>query len=122
MRSTCEIIAYLKDSKEVSYEELKMACLVQSSIIFFYKNDTKHLLKGGIGADMLKHMEYSDKETSSIEMGIPSWYWKAIKSDPYKYLSQKDIPGTDEWKKFHGMCTNIYNKVVGKSNETKAKF
>lgn len=35
MRATCEIVADLKDGKEVPYEELKMACLVQSSIIFF---------------------------------------------------------------------------------------
>ena len=32
MRSTCEIIADLKDGKEVPYEELKMACLVQSGL------------------------------------------------------------------------------------------
>lgn len=37
MRATCEVIADLKDGKEVPYEELKMACLVQSSIIFFYQ-------------------------------------------------------------------------------------
>ena len=48
MRSTCEIVADLKDGKEVSYEELKMACLVQSSIIFFYQKDTANLIKGGI--------------------------------------------------------------------------
>ena len=29
MRSTCEIIADLKDGKEPTYEELKMACLVK---------------------------------------------------------------------------------------------
>lgn len=37
MRSTCEIVADLKDGKEPTYEELKMACLVQSSLLFFYK-------------------------------------------------------------------------------------
>ena len=46
----CEIVADLKDGKEVDYEELK---------------------------------------------------------------SPRQIPGTDEWKKFHNMCSNIYNKVVG---------
>ena len=112
MRSTCEIVADIKDGKDVDYEELKMACLVQSSIIFFFQNDTKTLLKGGIGVDLLKQMEYSDEKTSSQKGGIPSWYWKAIKADPYKWLSPRYIPGTDEWKKFHGMCTNIFNKVV----------
>ncbi len=46
MRSTCEIVADLKDGKEVPYEELKMACLVQSGIIHFFQNDTKQLLAG----------------------------------------------------------------------------
>lgn len=106
MRSTCEIVADLKDGKEVDYEELKMACLVQSSIIFFYKNNTKDLLKGGIAADLLKQMEYSDENTSSLEGGVPSWYWKAIKADPLKWLSPRQIPGTDEWKNFHG-CISV---------------
>ena len=42
MRSTCEIIADVKDGKEVPYEELKMACLVQSSIIFDIVNIGLH--------------------------------------------------------------------------------
>lgn len=37
MRSTCEIIADIKDGKDVPYEELKMACLVQSSLLFFLR-------------------------------------------------------------------------------------
>lgn len=56
MRATCEIVADLKDGKEVPYEELKMACLVQSSIIFFYQQDTKNLLKGGIAVIMKDSM------------------------------------------------------------------
>ena len=62
MRTTCEIIADLKDGKEVSYEELKMACLVLDGLVFLFKQDTKHLLKGGIGADMVKRMNYSDEK------------------------------------------------------------
>ena len=37
MRSTCEIVADIKDGKEVTYEELKMACLVQSYLLFQYQ-------------------------------------------------------------------------------------
>ena len=65
MRATCEIVADLKDGKEVPYEELNMACLVQSSIIFFYQQDTKNLLKGGIAADLVEQMNYNDDKTSS---------------------------------------------------------
>ena len=113
MRSTCEIIADVKDGKEVPYEELKMACLVQSSIIFFYQQDTKNLLKGGIGADLVKQMNYKDDKTSSKKMGYPSWYWNAIKKDPLEYLGPNWIPGT-EWKKMHGTNMKIFEHVMKK--------
>lgn len=93
MRSTCEIIADVKDGKEVPYEELKMACLVQSSIIFFYQQDTKNLLKGGIGADLVKQMNYKDDKTSSKKMGYPSWYWNAIK----KRTARIFVSELDSW-------------------------
>lgn len=107
MRPTCEIVADLKDGKEVPYEELKMACLVQSSIIFFYQQDMKALLKGGFLADLKIQMEYSDKETSSKELGYPSWYWKAIKKDPVEWLGKNHIPGTEEWKRQHEVHKNF---------------
>lgn len=103
MRNTCEIIADLKDGIDVPYDELKMAALVQSALIFFFQQDNKRLLKGGIGAELVKRKNYSDKETSSVETGYPSWYFKAIKSDPYKYLGAENIPGTKEWESFHGI-------------------
>ena len=111
MRSTCEIIADIKDGKDVPYEELKMACLVQSSLLFFFKEDTKSLLKGGIGADLVRTVNYKDEKTSSVEGGIPSWYWKGIKADPCKWLSKKDIPGTEEWEKWHSVGITILNKL-----------
>jgi len=112
MRQTCEIIADLKDGKEVPYEELKLACLVQSSIIFFFQQDVKMLLKGGHAADFKKKMEYSDPETSSQELGMPSWYWKAIKKDPEKWLGLQNIPGTEEWERQHIIHEKIYEKVI----------
>lgn len=112
MRATCEIVADLKDGKEPTYEELKMACLVQSALLFFYQQDTKSLLNGGIGAELVKSMNYKDETTSSVKGGIPSWYWTAIKKDPYEWLSSKDIPGTDEWKEWHKVSTAMLNKVL----------
>ncbi len=117
MRNTCEIIADLKDGIEVPYEELKMACLVQSAIIFFFRQDVKDLLKGGISKDLKIQMEYSDPETSSKEMGTPSWYWKAVKADPERWLSQKDIPNTPEWEKMHKIHKKIFDKVMKKKSE-----
>ena len=116
MRPTCEIVADLKDGKEVTYEELKMACLVQSSVIFFFQQNTKALLKGGLDAELLKRMEYSDPKTSSEKMGIPSWYWKAIKKDPVEWLGPSHIPGTKEWEKMHGANINVFNQVMKRNN------
>lgn len=107
MRPTCEIVADLKDGKEVTHEELKMACLVQSAIIFFYQQDIKSLMEGGISADLKKKMEYSDPETSSPKAGIPSWYWKAMKKDPMEWLGDAHIPGTEQWEALHGMFKRL---------------
>lgn len=114
MRNTCEIIADLKDGIEVPYEELKMACLVYSSIVFFFQKDIAATLKGGISKDLKVQMEYSDPKTSSKAMGTPSWYWKAIKADPMKWLGQEHIPGTPEWEKMHKAHLKILDKFIEK--------
>lgn len=112
MRQTCEIVADLKDGKDVPYEELKMACLVYSSLIFFFQKDIAAILKGGISKDLKIQTEYSDPKTSSQQRGTPSWYWKAIKSDPMEWLGKKNIPGTPEWEKMHRIHQKIYDKVM----------
>ena len=112
MRATCEIIADLKDGKEVSYEELKMACLVQSSIIFFYQQDTKNLLKGGISADLVEKTNYKDDKTSSKELGYPSWYWNAIKKDPIEWLGVSNIHGTLEYEEHYKLSKKLFEKFV----------
>lgn len=121
MRSTCEIIADIKDNKEVSYEELRMACLVQASIIFFYQQDTKSLLKGGISAELTQNAGYSDSETSSRKTGCPSWYWKAIKMDPAKFLGPRNTPGTEEWKNVHFIHQKIFDKCMKEIENGKDK-
>lgn len=117
MRSTCEIVADLKDGKEVPYEELKMACLVQSGIIHFFQNDTKQLLAGSLVSEVIRKMNYSDPETSSAEAGIPTWYWKAIHADPVEWLGPKWIPGTPEWERMHSIHKKIYEKALSKGGE-----
>ena len=121
MRATCEIIADIKDGIDVEYDELKMACLVLESMIFFYKQDTKHLLKGGIGADMVKRTNYSDTETSSMELGTPSWYWKAIKNDPIEWLGPKNIPGTHEYDKHYKLSKSLLDKFLDTSKNKKSE-
>lgn len=112
MRATCEIIADIKDGKEVPYEELKMACLVQSFLLFQYKNDVKNLLKGGIAAHMTVHGYYSDAKTSSIEAGISSVYWKGIKADPIQFLGAAHIPGTPEYEKRYSVSKKLFEKAM----------
>ena len=118
MRATCEIIADIKDGKEVTYEELKMACLVQSFLLFQYQNDVKNLLKGGIAADMTKNGWYSDPKTSSAEHGMSSAYWKGIKADPIQFLGPANIPGTPEYERRYRVSKAVLNKVL-KDTESK---
>lgn len=112
MRTTCEIVADLKNGKEPAYEELKMACLVQSSLLLLYQRDTKALLKGGTESNLVKSMNYNDENTSSIEGGVPSWYWIGIKKDPYEWLSPRNIPGTEEWNKWHKEANKLLEKFL----------
>lgn len=117
MRSTCEIIADIKDGKEVQYEELKMACLVQSFLLFQYQNDVKNLIKGGIVAELTLNSKYSDVKTSSKESGISSEYWNGIKADPVQFLGTAHIPGTPEYEKRYGISRKIFEKFA-KNTET----
>lgn len=112
MRSTCEIIADIKDGKEVTYEELKMACLVQSFLLFQYKNDVKNLLKGGIAAQLTKNSYYSDSKTSSAEAGISSVYWNGMKGDPVQFLGPAHITGTPEYEQRYRVSKAVLNKVL----------
>ena len=121
LRTTCEIIADLKDGKEVTYEELKMACLVQSSIIFLQRQDTKNLLKGGIGADLVVQMNYKDDKTSSKKLGYPSWYWNAIKKDPIEWLGASNIPGTPEYDKHYKLSKTLFEKFVNKNGDKQSE-
>ena len=113
MRSTCEIVADIKDGKEVTYEELKMACLVQSYLLFQYQNDVKHLLKGGIEADMTKQSWYSERKNSSAKSGISSVCWKGIRADPIQFLGSAHIPGTPEYEKRYRISKKIFEKFTG---------
>lgn len=112
MRATCEIISDIKDGKEVSYEELKMACLVQSFPLFQYRNDVKKLLKGGIDADLVKQAWYSDPQKASVESGISSVYWNGMKGDPVQFLGQAHIPGTPEYEQRNKMSKAVLDKVL----------
>lgn len=112
MRATCEIIADVKDGKEVQYEELKLACLVQSFLLFQYQNDVKNLIKGGISAELTLQGKYSDVKTSSKESGISSDYWNGIKADPVQFLGPAHIPGTPEYEKRHRISKKIYDKFA----------
>lgn len=112
MRTTCEIIADIKDGKEVPYEELKMACLVYSSLAFFFQKDIAAILKDGISKDLKIQMEYSDPKTSSKEMGTPSWYWKAINADPIAWLGKEHIPGTPEYEQRYKMSKTVLDTVM----------
>ena len=112
MRATCEIISDIKDGKEVPYDELKMACLVQSFLLFQYRNDVKKLLKGGVDADLVKQVWYSDPQKASVESGISSVYWNGMKGDPVQFLGQAHIPETPEYEHRNNKSKAVFDKVL----------
>ena len=86
MRATGEIIGAIGSENEPSYEELRMACLAQSQLLFLYQNDVRNLLKGGIDAEIVREIGYSDPKMSSAEKGISIDYWNAMRQEPMKFI------------------------------------
>lgn len=108
MRSTNEILIDVKDNKEVSKEELRMALLVLDAINFFNHNHLKRLLKGGLGAEVTKK-EFPD---AYADLGVSRFEFEGLKKDPYEFLGPNHTPGTEEWKAIHRAATSVLNKVV----------
>lgn len=50
MRTTGEILVDLEENGRPDYEELRLLCLVQKSLLFFAHGDINRLIKGGIAA------------------------------------------------------------------------
>lgn len=85
MRATCEIIADIKDGKEVTYEELKMACLVQSFLLFKYQQDVKNLLNGGIASELTKKVSIQILRHLLQKEGFHLLTGKALKQIHYSF-------------------------------------
>lgn len=86
MRAAGEIIGAIGSGNEPSYEELRMACLVQSQLLFMYQNDVRNLLKGGIDAEIVREIGYSDTKMSSAEKGISTDYWNGMRQEPLQFM------------------------------------
>ena len=108
MRSTIEILSDVKDNIDVDKEELKLALLVLDSINFFNHNHIRRLLAGGIGAELT----VTEFPGSCKDLGISKYEYDAMKMDPFEYLGEDKIPGTESWKYFHDIHTNILNAVM----------
>ncbi len=121
MRTTCEIVADLKEGKDATYEELKMACLTLNACAYLFKRDIAALIKGGIAADLKVTSEYSDPETSSKEYGIPSWYYKAVNKDPMEWLSPGNMPGTAEYEARYKASKAIFDKAMKGNDKLQGK-
>ena len=111
MRSTAEIIADLKDNKEVSYEELRLAALVQSFVIWQYQQDVQRFLKGGLTAEIVTKLNY-EGENASKTLGYSKPYVNAMRRDPAEFLGTEHIPGTAEWKPMHELSMKIFDKFT----------
>ena len=108
MRTTAEILAELEDNGRPDYEELRMACLVLKSVLFFAHNDIRRLIKGGIGAELTKQ----DYPGPHADLGCSVQEWRAMKMDPLEYLGPDHIPGTPEWEAHYKISKKIFEKAI----------
>ena len=109
MRSTNEIIIAIKENEEVDSEELRMACLVLNSLLFFSHSNIRRLIAGGTGAEVTKLMEFPD---SYGELGISKTEWEAMRKDPVEWLGVSNIPGTPEYEAHYRVSKAVYNKIM----------
>ena len=116
MRSTNEIIIALKECEHVEYEELRMACLVLDSLLFFSHNNIERLLKGGIAAEITKELEFPD---AYADLGISKTEYDAMKKDPVEWLGVDNIPGTIGYLERYKISKAIFNKVVNDDVESR---
>ena len=117
MRSTSEIIAAIKDSEPVDYEELRMACLVLDSLLFFAHGNLRRLLAGGLGAELTK-MDFPD---AYAELGISKQEYEAWGKDPVEYLGKEHIPGTQEYDQHYRISKKIFERFFAESQNKKKK-
>lgn len=116
MRETVEILAEIEENGRPEYEELRMACLVQKSLLYFIHQDIKRLLQGGIAAELTRQ-EYPEEHA---ELGISKREWKALHMDPEKYLGPQNIPGTPEWADFHRIAKKVLERALREIDGKKA--
>lgn len=108
MRTTGEILVDIEENGRPDYEELRLLCLVQKSLLFFAHGDIKRLIKGGIAAELTKR----DYPGEHAELGVSVQEWQAMKMPPDEYLTPRHIPGTSEWEEGHKISKKIFDKAM----------
>jgi len=102
MRILNDIIADLKEGKEVEYEEARLAAIVYSNLLFFANNNIKQLL--GTKNPLVK---------SLVEEDYIRRHHNALKKSPEEWLGN-DHPDNEEHKKFMEIGNKIFDHVIEK--------
>ena len=108
MRSTNEIIIAIKENGPVDPEELRLACLVLESQLFFAHSNIRRLIAGGIGEEIIMQLEFPD---AYGELGISKSEYDAMNMDPMEYLGPDHIPGTPEYEANYRISKKIFEKA-----------
>ena len=112
MRQLCEIMADLKDGKEVDYEEARLSCLVLSNINFQLRQDVKHLL-----SENRLVIEIVKSSYSGMPDGMSKMYWKAMHTSPEEFLGMYH-PDNPEQKKFMEFGNKVLEHVLSNMDKT----
>lgn len=112
MRSTCEVICAVKENKETTKEELKMALLVMNSTEYFLKGQLERTLDAiDGGKDMLVKLA-----AGNAKQFMRTTLFNLHKGDPIKVLGPSGIPGNKEHDDFYAAGCRLVDKLMAKQN------
>lgn len=100
MRSYLDIIIDLKEGRKPEYEEIRLACLMANSLLFFAEQDLKKILDTNQSSIIKKLTQ------KSIEHRF-----YAKKKSPEEYLGDHH-PDNPQQKEFMKFSKKIFDKVM----------
>ncbi len=109
MRTTLQIILAVKESQNVTEEELKLALVALEGISYFYHHTAQDLVEAIEGK---KSQVYLDLKAGFARKSFESMF-KALKTAPDKWLGPANTPGTEEYKQRMGWAKSLFKKATG---------
>ena len=98
MKTLYEIYDDIRECRDVSNEDLRLAVLMYRNLLWFANHDVEQLYKNC--NKTFAEMRYAENMMR---------YKKALQCVPKQWLGNENIPGTDEWNSKEELCEGILN-------------